>query len=280
MSVVLSIITVNLNNASGLQKTLQSVAQQSFNAFEHWVIDGNSSDTSLEVIKSFNYPQLNYISEADSGIYNAMNKGIIHASGNYLLFLNSGDKLENDDVLSTVIPYLNGDYSILSGNIIFDDKKEYRLREHPDQLTFSYLVGNAISHPSTFIKSTLFDTYGLYQEDLRIVSDWAFFLLVLGIHNESYNKIPEVITVFDAHGISTVKDNFDSVYKERHQVLESYFPRVFNNEKDRYIFNKFTAFDKRSRYLMTIEEYPLLRKLTTVILFIFSSFLTFFKRSK
>jgi glycosyltransferase involved in cell wall biosynthesis len=280
MSVVLSIITVNLNNASGLQNTLQSIAQQSFDAFEHWVIDGNSSDTSMEVLKSFNYPQLNYISEPDTGIYNAMNKGVTKASGKYLLFLNSGDRLENDEVLSTVKPYLNEDYSILSGNIIFDEGKTYRLREHPDELTFSYLVGNAISHPSTFIKSTLFDTYGLYREDLKIVSDWAFFLLVLGIHNESYHKIPEVITVFDTHGISTVKDNFDSVYAERHQVLELYFPRVYNNEKDRYIFNKFTAFDKRSRYLMTVEEYPLLRKLITVVLFIFASFIKFFKRSK
>ena len=82
----LSIITINYNNALGLEKTMQSVNNQTWNAFEHIIVDGNSTDDSLEVIKSFNYNNLKYSSEPDLGIYNAMNKGIEKATGKYLLF--------------------------------------------------------------------------------------------------------------------------------------------------------------------------------------------------
>ncbi|MBO3116691.1 glycosyltransferase [Winogradskyella sp. DF17] len=276
----LSIITINYNNAIGLKKTMESIASQSWRDFEHIVIDGNSSDHSSDIVKSFNYPQLSYLSEADSGIYNAMNKGIDKASGKYLLFLNSGDTLENPEVLDKVNPYFAEDYSVLSGHIIFDEPNGKRLREHPEKMTFSYLVGNAVSHPSTFIKRDLFQKYGKYNERFKIVSDWAFFLKVLGLNDESYLKLPETITVFDVDGVSTQKDNLEKIYKERNEVLKAYFPRVYNNEDDRYIFNHFISTNNRFRYLKVIEKFPLFRKITTVILGIIAFILKPFKSSK
>ena len=178
----LSIITINYNNALGLEKTMQSVNNQTWNAFEHIIVDGNSTDDSLEVIKSFNYNNLKYISEPDLGIYNAMNKGIEKATGKYLLFLNSGDLLENEKTLENVHHYFESDCSILAGNIIFEEDAKSRLREHPEVITFSYLVGNAISHPSTFINGDLFSKYGNYDESFKVVSDWAFFVKVLGLN--------------------------------------------------------------------------------------------------
>ena len=121
MSYKLSIITINYNNALGLKKTMSSIEKQTWKEFEYIMVDGNSTDGSLEVMKTFNYIGLNYISEPDSGIYNAMNKGIKMAKGKYLLFLNSGDVLENENVLKNVLQYFNDDYAILSGNIIFDE---------------------------------------------------------------------------------------------------------------------------------------------------------------
>jgi glycosyltransferase involved in cell wall biosynthesis len=260
----LSIITINYNNYQGLKKTVKSVLDQSVIDFEYVVIDGGSDDGSLEFLESIKADCFRYISEPDSGIYNAMNKGIQMASGKYLLFLNSGDFFGNEDVLTNISTYLNKDFSILAGNIIFEDDKGKRLREHPEILTFSYLVSNAISHPSTFLKRNLFVKYGNYDESLKIVADWAFFLKVLGLNNESYFKIPETISVFNTTGVSSEEENLDSVYKEREEVLSSYFPRIFNNENDSYIFNKFISTNKRFKYLKILDDYPLFRKIATI----------------
>ena len=93
----LSIITINKNDAKGLEKTLESIwKKQSFKDFEHIIIDGASTDNSINIIKKYASHLSYWVSEPDKGIYNAMNKGIIKAKGNYLLFLNSGDWLEND----------------------------------------------------------------------------------------------------------------------------------------------------------------------------------------
>ena len=91
----LSIVTINWNNATGLEKTMQSVATQSFKEFEYIIVDGASTDGSIEVVKLYEsqFAHLKWVSESDSGIYNAMNKGIRMASGDYIQILNSGDSL-------------------------------------------------------------------------------------------------------------------------------------------------------------------------------------------
>ena len=264
MAYKLSIITINYNNFEGLKKTVESVISQTYTDFQYIVIDGNSNDGSAEFLKTVKRDDYNYISEPDSGIYNAMNKGIKIAKGKYLLFLNSGDFLENDNVLHTINHHLDGDYSILAGNIVFDEDSGRRLREHPEKISFSYLVGNAISHPSTFIKRNLFLEYGNYDERFKIVSDWAFFLKVLGVNNESFCKISETITIFDTKGISSKNESLAMVNIEREKVLSIYFPRIYSNENDKYIFNKFISTNKRFKYLKIIDDYPFFRKVTTV----------------
>jgi glycosyltransferase involved in cell wall biosynthesis len=260
----LSIITINYNNYEGLKKTVNSVFNQSFTDLEYIVVDGDSNDGSDEFLKTVDAVNFKYISEPDSGIYNAMNKGIAMATGKYLLFLNSGDYLENDNVLNNIKHNLEANFSILSGNIIFEEDKGNRLREHPEKITFSYLVGNAISHPSTFINSNLFKKHGNYDERYKIVSDWAFFLKILGLNNETYIKLSETISVFDTRGISSLDENLEQVYKEREEVLRSYFPRIFNNDEDTYIFNKFISSNKRFKYLRIIDKYPFIRKFATL----------------
>lgn len=274
----LSIITINYNDAKGLRQTLDSVINQTTKEFEYIVVDGNSNDGSVDVLKTIEADNFKYISEADTGIYNAMNKGIKMASGEYLLFLNSGDILYNTEVIANVTPYFSEDHSILSGHIVFDELNGKRLREHPERITFSYLAGNAISHPSTFIKRDLFLKYGNYDENFKIVSDWAFFLKVLGLNNESYLKLPITISVFDTKGISSQEENFTNVTAERRKVLESYFPRIFNNQDDTYVFNKFIAKNKRFKYLKTIDESPFFRKLATLQLGVSAKIINLFRK--
>ncbi|WP_111683859.1 glycosyltransferase family 2 protein [Winogradskyella tangerina] len=278
MTTLLSIITINYNDAKGLKKTLESVKNQSWQNFEHIVIDGNSSDGSVEVLQSYSYAPLNWISEADSGIYNAMNKGIKKAKGKYLLFLNSGDYLFNNDTLSNVKNYFEADISFLCGNMYYERDRQLTVRKHPDVLTFSYLISKTVSHPSTFILKSMFDTYGLYNEELKIVSDWEFFLKCLGLNGESYQKIDEDVTIFNTDGISSNSENLKLVSDEKAIVLKAYLPTVFNSEHDTYIFNHFKETSKRFKLLKVIDKSPFFRKIATLFLMIIKGVLTFTKK--
>ena len=121
----LSIITVNKNNAAGLKQTMESVISQDFDDYEYIVIDGGSSDESTAVIRQYEHKLAYWVSEPDSGIFNAMNKGIGKASGEYCLFLNSGDALTENSLinvfsvdLSEDIIYMNTYLAYQNGDLI------------------------------------------------------------------------------------------------------------------------------------------------------------------
>lgn len=221
----LSIITINFNNSFGLQKTIQSVIEQTYSDFEFIVIDGGSSDSSVDVIKQYADKIAYWESEPDKGIYHAMNKGIKKAKGEYCLFLNSGDYLVNNDVLKNVYQELV-DEDIIYGNgrrEIAD--KTTVLVEMPSTLTLDYFSSNSLFHPSTFIKRTLFDTYGLYNESNKIVSDWEFFIKTIMIHDVSVKKIVVEIAVVEEGGISRTPDAKQMLNNEIDSVLKRYFSR-------------------------------------------------------
>ena len=227
---ILSIITINRNNAAGLEKTMRSVASQSFGDFEYVVIDGASTDKSVEVIRSLETSfggRLKWISEPDKGIYNAMNKGIGMASGDYLQFLNSGDCLAADDVVERMADALkkNEFPSILYGNLLKDtpDGKVWRNKGFAGKpITFLGFYIGSLNHPSSYIKRSLFDKYGRYDESLKIVSDWKWFIqsIILGGEKPAYADID--VTLFDTSGISETNKTLNLV--ERKQVLNELFP--------------------------------------------------------
>jgi glycosyltransferase involved in cell wall biosynthesis len=151
MHIKLSIISININNKNGLRKTIESVVNQNFTNFEYIVIDGGSSDGSVEIIKEFEDKISYWISEPDKGIYNAMNKGIQVAKGEYLLFLNSGDWLVDEVKLSDVIENLNV-FDLIIYDLFFVEEHNQSRKKHPVDITLSYIIEKTISHPSTFIK--------------------------------------------------------------------------------------------------------------------------------
>lgn len=274
----LSIITINYNDAIGLKKTMSSVESQTWQEFEHIIVDGKSTDSSVEVIKSFDYKNLIWLSEEDDGIYNAMNKGIKKSNGKYLLFLNSGDYLFNENVLLNVQNNFDENNSFICGNMYYENEGKLTIRKHPDLLTFSYLIAKTISHPSTFILSSMFDKYGLYNEELKIISDWEFFLKCLGLNGESYKKLDEDITIFNINGISSNEENLSLVKQEKEEVLKKYMPTVFSNEEDIYIFNHFKETSKRFKYLRVIDKSPFFRKMATAMLMTNSGILKIVKK--
>lgn len=222
-SPLISIITVNLNNLGGLKKTMSSVLKQSWKEFEYIVIDGGSGDGSREYIVSHSR-ELNYwISESDNGVYNAMNKGIAQAKGDYLFFLNSGDWLFNPFTLENVVQHL-GEVDVLYGNLvkIYPDGKEIIDKGiGGKELSLQLFLEGNLNHQATFINRSLFSFYGFYDETLKIVSDWKFFLIALGLNNAKVNYIDQEISKYDMSGLSS---DFQERDKERLHVIEELVP--------------------------------------------------------
>lgn len=242
----LSVITINYNNREGLHKTIASVVNQSWQEFEYIVIDGGSIDGSVDVIKGFADRIDYWISESDKGIYHAMNKGIDVAQGEYCIFINSGDCLYCDETLELASVKLDGT-DIITGTLMLDSGP---MCPSPSEITLPYLYKdvNSLSHPASFIKSHLLKKYH-YDEDLKIVSDWKFFVQVLIMDGVSYKSIPQIISIFDCTGVSST--NSELILRERHYVLENDFPKsiyvyFLDNTKD-YDSQLYLIF-KKSKY--------------------------------
>jgi glycosyltransferase involved in cell wall biosynthesis len=227
----LSIITINYNDKFGLEKTIRSVITQSCQDFEYIVIDGGSYDGSVSLIQE--HKRIDYsISEKDSGVYDAMNKGIKVAKGEYLLFLNSGDFLVNETVISQVIDKLDSKTSIYYGNLFYSNQgKRTLLWTPPDVLSFSYFLNNSLPHPASFIKKDLFFKYFLYNQSLKIISDWEFFIFCICKMNENYQHLDIVISDFDDSGLSSKEENLEKIAFEKQQVLKDFFPLFYEDCK-------------------------------------------------
>lgn len=219
----ISIITINYNNLVGLQRTVESVVNQTWQEFEFIVIDGGSTDGSAAYIETQSESIDYWVSEPDSGIYNAMNKGIAKATGEYLLFLNSGDYFFSTTVLQENYTKL-ADYDLIYFNIQHIGKNNYsRTLSYPERLRFSDLFFDCLSHQATFLRKDLFDSVGLYDENLTIVSDWKFIILALFKYHCSYLKVDTTLSTYSLDGISADIDNRELVYQERDLVLKSEF---------------------------------------------------------
>lgn len=238
---ILSIITINRNNAAGLEKTLQSVAAQTFKEFEYVVVDGASTDGSVEVIKRYEskFAHLKWISEPDKGIYNAMNKGIRMASGDYIQILNSADCLAAPEVTERLLAELErqGNPAILYGNMVkcFPDGRRMVDKCFAGQeITMLGMFTGTLNHDPAYIRRDLFEKYGYYDESLKIVSDWKWYLQAIILGGEKPQYVDMDVTLFDMTGISETNKELDKA--ERKQVLEQLFPRTVLADYERFAF--------------------------------------------
>lgn len=217
-----SIITINYNNKEGLRKTIESVINQSFKDFEYIIIDGGSTDGSIDVIKEYASYIDYWVSEPDKGIYNAMNKGIVQAHGEYLNFMNSGDCFYDGNILDMVKLSLNAD--IVAGKLYVEGKGVCGI--YKDDITLLDLFLNVLPHQSSFIKRELFEDK-LYDEKYTIVSDWKFFVESLIFRNCTFANLDVIVCKFEPGGISS---NNDLHEKEGVILHEELFPkRIFED---------------------------------------------------
>lgn len=247
---LLSIITINLNNAAGLERTMRSVAAQTCRDFEYIVIDGASSDGSVDVIKTHEakIANMRWLSEPDNGIYNAMNKGIRTATGEYIQILNSGDCLAANDVVERMYAELQRrDYpSILYGNMVkcFPDGK--RLLDKcfaGEKITMYGMYHGSLNHSPAYIRRELFEKYGYYDEGLKIVSDWKWYLQAIIFGEEKPQYFNLNVTLFDMTGISEANHSLNKT--ERTQVLQQLLPAAILADYDHYTI----AMDQHDRLL-------------------------------
>lgn len=194
----ISVITINLNNKEGLERTIHSVVLQTFfDNVEYIVVDGGSTDGSIDVIRENERHLAHWVSEPDNGIYDAMNKGIDMASGDYCLFLNSGDTFFMPTSIQYVYPYLDAD--IVYGDLMIDG---YKQKEYPDRLTLNYFQNDSLPHPSTFIRTSILKAKK-YDSSYRIIADWIFFRECLFDEGKTYNHVNILVSNFSLGGISS-----------------------------------------------------------------------------
>lgn len=263
-----SIITISYNNFAGLKKTMESVFSQDYQNYEYIVIDGGSSDGSKDLIERFS-AKINYwVSEPDRGVYHAMNKAIKVAKGEYLHFLNSGDIYANKTVLSSIF-FTSYDVPLIRTIQICDyGSHQVRWTNLGDRVVTLYdMYVNTMLHQATFMRCDLFEKYGLYDESLKIVSDWKFFFqLVLGGEKTVFVNVESVI--FEMNGISTNKFHGEEHIRERIQVLDKLMPdnlkgdyqRLKLLESDSYIS---TTIKSNSFYLVIFKMMNKFKKILT-----------------
>lgn len=238
----ISVITINYNNASGLEKTARSITGQTCDDFEWIVVDGGSTDESNAVIETYATKITAWISEKDKGIYDAQNKGIAMAKGEYCLFLNSGDCLADQQVLAQVKAQLVG-VDILYGDMITEDETGRRTRlTSPDTFDVYQLMITTLWHPSAFIRSALFSLYGNYREEFKITGDYEFFIRVILKYSASVKHVQLPIAVFNLSGVSNSAEYAELHRTERKKSWELNFsPAVIR------------AFEEKTRLLRSCE---------------------------
>ena len=254
----LSIITINLNNKEGLIRTIESVRNQTFRDFEQIVIDGASTDGSLEVIKKYKDGFSFWVSEKDAGIYNAMNKGIEAAKGEYTLFLNSGDWLYADNVLARVFKNSFDEDIVSCGCHNVYPNKTYSIDKYPPKKISLYSLHNcSLSHPSTFIRRELFNRTSLYDESYRIISDWAFFVQSLICNNCSYSYLDILVTTFVCDGISSNTSASTVIKNESDDYISKNYPRVWNDYfMDECVFNTIRWIYNQNIFFRNVIIFP------------------------
>ena len=224
-----SIITVCRNSATTIKDTIESVLTQSCSDYEYIIVDGNSTDGTLDIIKSYEArfgTKLRVISENDNGIYDAMNKGVRMATGQLICFLNSDDWFEPDAIKNIKEAYSGNKYEVVYGmqRTITDGKEENCVIYN-----HNFLTKNMLCHQATFVTKACFDDFGLFSTEFQSVSDYEFILRLYFSKKVFFNPIYKVIVNFRSGGmcysyvaikeLAILKMHYGLISKKRMYIL-------------------------------------------------------------
>jgi glycosyltransferase involved in cell wall biosynthesis len=227
-TVPLSIITVCRNEVSRIQRTVDSVRGQSDAGFEWIVVDGASTDGTVDLLRRHVPPISRLISEPDRGLYDAMNKGILAARGTYVLFLNAGDQLDGAEVVRAFIAQaFSGDLIIGNLRVLMPDGTEHHRKSGDAALDRDRLYWRSYPHPATFIRRSLFARFGLYDATFRISADWEFFARLVARHGITGFAWDHDVAIFTNDGISARPENRTLMLKEKRRIHKLHYPAPY-----------------------------------------------------
>ncbi|MDR1206864.1 MAG: glycosyltransferase [Rickettsiales bacterium] len=202
----ISIITICYNEPQ-VRGTCESVASQTYKNYEWIVIDGGSGPDTLAVFDRYKFIMSHFVSEKDDGVYDAMNKGIRAATGEYIIFMNAGDRFYHNEVLARVVEFMESNRSdIIYGSVVTSGKGEIhsyiRVPVKDIQGGFFWFYGN-LPHQGEFFRRELFDKFGYYRTDRKIYSDWIENLTFFR-KGCSFTFVDTIIAEYNNEGISSM----------------------------------------------------------------------------
>ncbi len=222
----ISIITVCLNSENTIISTLNSVLSQTYQNIEHIIVDGGSTDKTIQIINNYDHKEKKIITVENSGIYDSMNKGIEAATGEIITILNSDDIYQNTHTISETVNLIkeNPTYPIYLGDVVyFKNSSYFEIYRHYSSKNFKQWhmkIGLMPPHPSSFIKKKIYEKYGLYRSDFKIASDFEIFLRLIFKEKLSFYKLNKTIVRMRMGGISG--RNIRSYIISTKEILKSF----------------------------------------------------------
>ena len=256
-----SIITINYNNRDGLNDTIKSIISQSYTDYEYIVIDGGSTDNSIDIIKKYEKHISYWVSEKDNGVYHAMNKGVAQAHGTYLIFMNSGDCFYDTNVLYTVAQYQE---DIICGKV-FKGEATIPSGHKKSTITLVDLMRGSLPHQAMFIKKSLLVKYP-YDEKYKILSDWKFCIQALIFDNCTFRNSEIIVANYDISGISTNSNGL--LAKERELILNELFPQRIIDDYKRLTPVDDELLNQSILLTQTVGARKLVHKISNLVLFV------------
>lgn len=224
----ISIITVCKNSAGTIYKCIESVVNQSYANIEYIIIDGLSSDETLDVIKSFGSKITTLITEPDSGIFDAMNKGISASTGDYIIFLNADDYFISTYVINYTVKFILNEtlsrYDIYYGKVfIFNSQSGIGNIWNAAKASKFSIYRASLPHPATIYKKDSFEKCGVFNTTYKIASDYEWFVRALIKYKLKFKRMDKIITLFNKGGVSTKKEHAILIKKEKERVRKTYY---------------------------------------------------------
>ncbi len=243
----ISIITVCKNEAARIERTIRSVREQSYANIEHVIIDGQSTDGTLAVLRNFEQ-HCRVFSAPDDGLYDAMNKGLMHAQGDFILFLNAGDSLLHESVVENSVRLMlnvSEPVDVFYGNVVMYDAQKGSGRVWaPKQRSRLGLFKSCLPHPATFFSKEAFEKNGLFDTSFKIAGDYEWFIRGMEKNGLRYFHIDALVTLFNKGGLSTHAD-----FQQHHHMEKERIYRMHYSKRDRLLFQIGVFVKKNIKFL-------------------------------